>query len=109
MKEKCDLILCYLKELEKAPIGASRLAPMIAMINEENKIVEELLLDSDFKHKHNLLLFLDYGVNSLIDYKKVDINVIYDNIIYVLSVFRDLENKWEIDGVDFVKVLKKEQ
>ena len=98
----------YLKELNNKPIGTSDYAPMILMVNEEKRIIEELL-DDEFKHKYNLLTFLDYGVNNIIDTKKEDINTIYDTIIYVLRVFEDLDNKWEISGEDFIKILKNDK
>lgn len=104
-------IIDYINLERKNPIGCSRLAPMIKMVNENKKIVEELLDSSDCKVKSNLLSFLDYGLTHIIKEKgwseDYDLEEIYNNIIYVLVAFRDLEEeKWKISGDDWLKYLK---
>lgn len=107
---KYSLVFEYLKLESNNPIGCSRIAPLIVMINTDQKIVEELLEENNFENKNNLLSFLDYGVCSLLkdsgDRKDYDPSIVYETIKYVLVCFRDLENKWSINGEDFVKYLK---
>ena len=107
--EKYDLIIKYLNLEKDNPLGASCFAPLIVMINQDKEIVKELL-DKDFIHRNNLISFLDYGLCSLIkedrNNKEYSLDLIYNNIIYVLTIFNDLENKWSISGEDFIKYLK---
>lgn len=102
-------IVDYINLERDNPIGCSRLAPLIKMINEDKKIVEELLDSSDCTYKYNLLSFIDYGLINILPIKaneKYDLETLYNNIIYVLVAFRDLENKWEIKGDEWIKYLK---
>jgi hypothetical protein len=102
-------VINYLNLEGNNPIGCSRLAPLIKMVNEDMKIVEELLETSDFEHKANLLSFLDYGLRAIINCDRFGDKLKTDNtleaIIYVLKSFKKLENKWEINGEQFTKYL----
>ena len=107
---KYSLVFEYLKLESNNPIGCSRIAPLIKMINADQKIVEELLEENNFENKNNLLSFLDFGVCSLLKDNNskncYDPSLTYETIKYVLVCFRDLENKWSINGEDFIKYLK---
>lgn len=102
----------YLELTKKAPLGASKYAPLIIMVNNDKKIVEELL-DKDNMYYSNLWSFLDYGLVNIVP--KYDNLVEFDQysnlvdyITLVLTRFNNLDNKWTISGDEFIKLLKKQ-
>ena len=95
-----DKVLEYLEIEENNPLGASKYAPLIIMINNKLHIVPELL-DKDFIHYNNLWSFLD----SVICRTREDREII-EHIIFVLAKFNTLEDKWNITGEDFAKIIK---
>lgn len=106
MKEKVNLIYNYLERMNNnRPIGSSDYIGLIEMINQEEKIVVELL-DNDFEHKYNLLSFLDGGLMALLQNKDNKLNI-YDSIVKVLTTWQSLDNKWEISGYKFRKLFER--
>ena len=111
MKKEIKGAIKYLEyyNSNKLGIGTSRYAPLIMMVNEDEKIIEELLETSDFENKCNLLSFLDYGLYKTMTAKDYD-EQIYKDIIRVLNKFKSLgEEKWTIDGEQWVKLLKESE
>ena len=105
---KLDTVFDYMELYNQAPVGASRYAPLIIMINNDKRIVKELW-DKDFNHYNNLWSFLDYGLNAIIpkDYSITNDQLI-EYIILVLNTFNNLDNKFSITGDEFIKILKEE-
>ena len=105
-----NLVLKYIELERRNPIGCSVYAPLIVMLNEDKKIVKELLEDSECKYKSNLLSFLDYGLSAIYnkDARNEDLNmeVLINKIFYVLDTFNRLENKMQINGEEFRQLLK---
>lgn len=112
MKNKIDAIIEYFKLENESCLGASKYASLIIMVNNEEKIVKELL-DKDYMFYGNLLLFLDYGLKDII--KDLDINSkhystdLINSICYVLGAFNslDAEIRCKINGVVWQKYLNK--
>lgn len=104
-----EIVLEYLGLESENPLGCSRLAPLIIMINNREKIVKELLEESDFQCKSNLLCFLDSALRRFTkNIKEKNVEIVYTSIIYVLIKFSKLEEekKWEINSEQFVEYLK---
>jgi len=103
--KKYDYIMEYIKLYRKNPLGASRYAPIIKMYNEDKKIVEELLDSNDFDNKNNLLSFLDYGLDAILP-NEFDTELLLDYIDYVLTMFKNVTNKWALTGDNWKRLLK---
>lgn len=104
-------IIRYMNLEKHCHLGCDKFTPLIIMINEDKKIIKELL-DTDYEHYNNLLTFLSYGFRGILNYgynDKYDLETIYNDIVYVLETFNNLseELKWEINGEDFIKLLKR--
>lgn len=108
MENKYEIIFNYLKLESQNPLGCGKYAPLILMINEDYKIINELLEESDFELKGNLLSFLDYSLRELMRKEKIDsfnTALVITRIMSILYIWNNTENKWEISGEEFVKIL----
>ena len=109
---KLNTILEYIELNNNRPLGASVYASLIVMINNEEKIVEELL-DKDNWAYNNLLTFLDYGLQDVIsglDRNSKHFNdTLIGSIYYVLGAFDrlDKDTKDKINGTAWLKYLNK--
>lgn len=109
---KIKTILEYIDLNDNRPLGASAYAGLIVMINNEEKIVEELL-DKNYPFYNNLLSFLDYGLLDVISDLDMESKHAYDTIIgsiyYVLGAFERLDKnmKTSIKGTTWLKYLNK--
>lgn len=123
--EDFGIVFEYINLERNSPLGCGELAPLIKMVNDRKKIVKELLNEPENKHVCSLLGFLDYGLRNGVDIKGdkeelynddikhqvLNMETTINAIFYVLETFRDLdeETKWNINGEEFVKLLKKEK
>ena len=109
---KLNTILEYIKLNDNRPLGASVYASLIVMINNEEKIIEELL-DKDNWAYNNLLAFLDYGLQDVIsdlDRNSKHFNdTLIGSIYYVLGAFErlDKDTREKINGTLWLKYLNK--
>lgn len=107
---KIKTILEYIDLNDKRPLGASAYAGLIVMINNEEKLVEELL-DKDYPFYNNLLAFLDYGLLDVISDVDMESKHAYDTIIgsiyYVLGAWNSLdeESRKSLKGTTWLKYL----
>ena len=120
--EDFGMVFEYINLERNSPLGCGELAPLIKMVNDRKQIVKELLDKEDNKHVCSLLCFLDYGLRNGVDIKEdkkelynddikhqvLNMETTINAIFYVLETFRDLdeETKWNINGEEFVKLLK---
>ena len=89
-------------------LGTSRYAPLILIINDKEKIVKELLEDSDCYYKENLLLFLDRALYDCMRATQYN-EKIYEDIRWVLKSYNDIKkikNNDEITLEEFDNYLK---
>lgn len=88
-------------------IGCYNIAPIILMINDEEKIVKELLEDSEFDAKSNMVSFFEDTYRRIRHQGKGTNNILID-LRAILGTFNELEDKWSINSEDFAnEVLKR--
>ena len=99
-------IFKYMELDKEAPLGASKYAPIIIMVNEEKKILNDL--NPSHNYYKNLWSFLDYAINHTFnEYDVEDVeSALVNHIIFVLELFKSLDNKNTISGVEFIKVIR---
>lgn len=75
-------------------IGLSMYAPLILIINDREKIVPELLEDSDCYYKTNLLSYLDTALYDCMRAKDYS-EELYEDIRWVLNAYIKIKNSTE--------------
>lgn len=88
-------------------IGCYNIAPIILMVNDEEKIVKELLEDSEFDAKSNMTSFFEHTYRVIKEQGRGTNNILID-LRAILGTFNEIENKWSINSEEFAKeVLKR--
>lgn len=109
---KYKIVMEYINLERKNALGCGRFTPLMRMINEDKKIIKELLKENDFKNINGLLSFLDYCFYSFIGAvyytpdKDYNLEEVYNKIVFMLTTWNNLPNKWEIESKEFIQLLK---
>ena len=99
----------YLELNRKRPLGASIYAPLVIIINNKYKIVEEL--NEENENYLNMWLFFDYTTRQILKEMNLKVNekenehIVELTILKVLTAFNnmDVEKRNHISGDDFAK------
>ena len=101
----------YLELERRSPLGASKYAPLVIIINNKYKIVEELNEEND--HYLNMWLFFDYASKKVANEMNLGVNekeneyIIECAILKTLNTFNkmDAKKREKLSGDEFAKIV----